>query len=91
MDVHDDGDHRPDTSHKVGSARPGFLKWLLPLLVLLALLLVLAFCGDNDRDNTPDLVDQVGNNQPGNCGAGNEAAKDEGVGDAAPDDQNDCK
>ena len=65
-------------------------KWLLPLLAALVALTLFLFAGDNDKDNFPDTVDQIGNTQPGNCGA-NQTATDEGTGDIAPDDQNDCE
>ena len=96
-----DSDHDHDTgvrrgavgesSERIATAKAASpLKWILPLLAALIALTVFFFAGDNDRDNTPDTVDQIGNNQPGNCGA-NQTAKDEGTGDIAPDDQNDCE
>jgi len=79
-----------ETSERIATAKASPLKWLLPLLAALIALTVFFFAGDNDRDNAPDTVDQIGNNQPGNCGA-NQTATDEGTGDIAPDDQNDCE
>ena len=80
-----------ETSERVGRARtPNPLKWALPLVVALVALTLFFFDGDNDRDNFPDTVDQIGNDQPGNCGP-NQTSADEGTGDFAPDDQNDCE
>ena len=90
---HDDsGSHRiggPDdgaSSRRAAKKRPTWLRWLLPLLALLFLLLVLAFCGDNDRDGSPDSVDQIGNEQA-ERDCGDAVAGDKGVGDSvSPDD-----
>ncbi len=79
-----------ETSERIATAKASPLTWLLPLLAALIALTVFFFAGDNDRDNMPDTVDQIGNDQPGNCGA-NQTATDEGTGDIAPDDQNDCE
>ena len=80
-----------ESSERIATANAGSpLKWILPLLAALVALTVFFFAGDNDKDNFPDTVDQIGNNQPGNCGA-NQTATDEGTGDIAPDDQNDCE
>ncbi len=80
-----------ETSERIATAKKASpLTWLLPLLAALIALTVFFFAGDNDRDNMPDTVDQIGNDQPGNCGA-NQTATDEGTGDIAPDDQNDCE
>jgi hypothetical protein len=80
-----------ETSERVATAKAASpLKWILPLLVALIALTLFFFAGDNDKDNFPDTVDQIGNTQPGNCGA-NQTATDEGTGDIAPDDQNDCE
>jgi hypothetical protein len=91
---HDHGARRGavgETSERVGRASTSNpLKWILPLLIALVALTLFFFAGDNDRDNFPDTVDQIGNDQPGNCGA-NQTAQDEGTGDIAPDDQNDCE
>ena len=80
-----------DTSRKVDSKKSKW--WLWPLLgvALLLLALLFFFGGDNDADNSPDLVDQIGNNQPGNCQTdASETGEDQGTGDIAPDDENDC-
>ena len=80
-----------ETSERIGRARTSNpLKWILPLVIGLIALTLFLFAGDNDKDNVPDTVDQIGNDQPGNCG-GNQTATDEGTGDIAPDDQNDCE